>query len=146
MYGDICGPITPFTLGGSTHFLLLIDDYPRLIRVSMLKRKLEAFLAFKKCKEHAEKEKETKLKCFRTDHGGEFMSKESVKFCDEHGINRQLIVPYSPNKNGVVERKNRIFMSMARSMMKEKELPLDLWGEAINPGVHNLNRSPTRSL
>ena len=41
------------------------------------------------------------------------MSKECVKFCDEHGIKRQLIVPYSPNKNGVVERKNRIFMSMA---------------------------------
>ena len=96
VYGDICGPITPSTLGGSRYFFLLIDDYSRLIWVSMLKNKSEAFQVFKNFKELEEKEKETKIKCFRTDRGGEFMSEEFVNFCDEHGIKRQLTTPYSP--------------------------------------------------
>ena len=50
VYGDIRGPITPSTLGGSRYFLLLIDDYSRLIWVSMLKKKSEAFQASRSSK------------------------------------------------------------------------------------------------
>ena len=37
-----------------------------------------------------------KLKCLRTDNGGEYTSAEFKKFCEILGIKRELTVPYSP--------------------------------------------------
>jgi transposase InsO family protein len=48
-----------------------------------------------------------------------------------HGIKRQFTTRYTPQQNGVAERKNRTIMNMARSMLKEKHLSNDFWGEAI---------------
>ena len=70
IYGDLCGPFAPETLGGSKYFLLLVDDCTRMLWVSLLKQKLEAFEAFKSFKAQAEREKELKLICLRTDNDG----------------------------------------------------------------------------
>ena len=143
---DICGPISPPTLGGNRYFLLLIDDFSRLIWVAMLHNKSDALEAFKKFKALAETEKGGKLKAVRTDRGGEFTSMEFSNFCISNGIKRDLTAPYSSQQNGVAERKNRTVMSMVRAMLKAKDLPRELWGEAISTTVYILNRSLTKSL
>ena len=74
VHGDICGPISPATLRGSKYFLLLVDDYSRLMWVAMIKNKSEAFQAFVKFKNLAKAEKGMKIGCLRTDQGGEFTS------------------------------------------------------------------------
>ena len=79
----------------------------------------------------------------RTDRGGEFTSQEFINFCDVNGIRRQLTTAYTPQQNGVTERKNRTIMNMVRSMISEKQLPKNFWPEAVNWTVHVLNRSPT---
>ena len=94
--------------------------------VFFLKEKSEAFHHLKIVRNLAESESGEKLKCFRTDRGGELNSKEFKIFCDENGIKRWLTAPYSPQQNGVVERKNRTIMSCVRSMLKEKNLLLEL--------------------
>ena len=66
--------------------------------------------------------------------------------CDKSGIKKQLTAPYTPQQNGVVERKNRIVMGLVRSMLKEKELPLELWGEAISTSLYVLNWSSTKGV
>ena len=108
--------------------------------MAFLKEKSDAF------KNLVESESEEKVKCFRTDRGGEFHSEEFKVYCEENGIKRQLTTPYSPQQNGVVERKNRTIMSCVRSMLKEKKLPLELCAEAVNTCVYVLNRSYTKSL
>ena len=67
---DICGPLTPITLGGSQYFLLIIDDFSRLTWVSMLQCKSDAFEAFTHFKSLAEIEKGVKVKTLRSDRGG----------------------------------------------------------------------------
>jgi transposase InsO family protein len=66
------------------------------------------------------------------------------KFCEEVGIEHQLTTPYTPQQNGVSERKNRSIMEMARCLLHEKKLPKKLWSEAANIAVFLLNRLPTR--
>ena len=146
VYIDICGPISPSTLGGSRYFLLIVDDFSRLMWVSMLKSKSDALTEFKRFKALAEAEQDTHIKCLRSDRGGEFTSEAFADFYIAHGIKRQLTAPYSPQQNGIVERKNRTILSLVRSMLKEKSLPRELWGEAVNTAVYLLNRSSTRSL
>ncbi|GJY42005.1 zinc finger, CCHC-type containing protein [Tanacetum coccineum] len=93
-----------------------------------------------------ETELRMKLRMLRTDRGGEFTSNEFTKYCKENGIARQLTAPYSPQQNGVVERRNRTVLSTTRSMIKAMKLPLTFWAEAVKHAIYILNRVPTRAL
>jgi hypothetical protein len=58
----------------------------------------------------------------------------------------QTTTRYTPQQNGVAERKNQTIMNMARSLLKEKCLSNTFWAEAVACSVYLLNRSPTTSL
>ncbi|KAI5323637.1 hypothetical protein L3X38_032709 [Prunus dulcis] len=87
-----------------------------------------------------------KVKCVRSDIGGEFTSSEFNKLCEDAGIQRQFSMAYTTQHNGVVERKNRTVVEMAKAMLHEKELPYYLWAEAVHTAVYILNRCPTKAL
>ncbi|CAL9021871.1 unnamed protein product [Prunus brigantina] len=76
-----------------------------------------------------------KVKCVRSDKGGEFTSSEFDRLCEEAGIQRQFSMAYTPQQNGVVERKNRTVVEMAKAMLHGKELPYYLWAEAVHTAV-----------
>ncbi|KAM1300483.1 hypothetical protein PS1_011811 [Malus domestica] len=61
-------------------------------------------------------------------------------------MERQLTVAYSPQQNGVAERRNRTICEMARSMMAEKNIPVIFWAEAVGTAVYLQNRCPTISV
>lgn len=82
----------------------------------------------------------------RTDRGGEFNSIEFGDFCKAQGIKRQLTAAYTPQQNGVAERKNRTIMNAVRSMLSERQVPKQFWSEAAKWSVHIQNRSPTAAL
>nr|GEV46704.1 retrovirus-related Pol polyprotein from transposon TNT 1-94 [Tanacetum cinerariifolium] len=132
IHTDLCGPITLPSHGKNLHFMLFIDDYSRKTWVYFLNEKSQAFEAFKKFKPIVEKEKGLKIKSMRSDRGGEFLSKEFKIFCEDNGIRRFLTAPYSPQQNGVVERKNRTILNMVRSMLKSKKMPKEFWDEAVD--------------
>jgi transposase InsO family protein len=76
--------------------MYIIDDYTRLTWVYFLKEKSEAFEKFKTYKFLIENETDLKIKCLRSDNGGEFTSKEFIQFCENHGIKRQFSSPRTP--------------------------------------------------
>jgi hypothetical protein len=53
---------------------------------------------------------------------------------------------YSPQQNGVVERRNQTVVGMARTLLKQRGIPAVFWGEAVVTNVYILNRSPTKAL
>ena len=146
IHADVCGPMRTESLSGSKYFLLFIDDFSRMSWVYFLKHKSEVFECFKKFKILVEKQTGKVVKVLRTDRGGEFTSNEFHVFCDEHGINKQLTAPYTPEQNGVAERKNRTVVEMARSMLKQKGMPDSFWAEGVAAAVHILNISPTKAV
>lgn len=86
------------------------------------------------------------IKCLRAYHGGEFTSNEFKEYCRENGIKRQLTTVYTPQQNGVAERKNRTVMNMVRCLLAEKDVPRNFWPEAVNWAFYVLNRCPTSSV
>lgn len=74
--------------------------------VYFLSKKAAALETLKKFKAFVEKETGDSICCLRTDRGGEFTSIEFDKFCSMNGVKRQLTAAYTPQQNGVVERKN----------------------------------------
>ena len=76
----------------------------------------------------------------RSDNGSEFKNYTLNEFLSEEGIRHQYSANYSPQQNGVAERKNRTLMDMARSMLEEFKSPLSFWAEAISTACHSSNR------
>lgn len=146
IHADLCGPITPISNGSKRYLISFIDDFTRKVWIYFLVEKSDAFNTFKHFKSLVEKETESCIKCLRTDRGGEFTSNEFNLFCKENGIKRQLTAAYTPQQNGVAERKNRTVMNMVRSLLAEKKIPKNFWPEAVNWAVHVLNRSPTLAV
>jgi len=62
----------------------------------------------------------------RFDNVGEYVSKELIDFCKDVVIKMELILPYYPQQNGIVERKNGTIMEVAKSMFHDQELPMFL--------------------
>ena len=74
--------------------------------LQLLMSKSEAAEAIKVFKARAEAESGKKLRVLRTDRSDEFTSVEFVAYCANQGVVRHHTAPYSPQQNGVVERRN----------------------------------------
>jgi transposase InsO family protein len=146
VHGDMCDPVTPATPGGRRYFLLLVDDLSRYMWVVILDGKGEAADAIRSAQAAAEAECGRKLRMLCSDNGGEFTTAEFASYCADEGVQRHYSAPYSPQQNGVVERRNHTVVGMARALLKQRGMPAVFWGEAVVTVVYILNRSPTKAL
>jgi transposase InsO family protein len=146
VHSDICEPITPHSNGGNRYFLTFTDDFSRKTWTYLLGDKASTLDEFKKFKILVEKESNCQIMCLRTDRGGEYTSNAFNEFCSNHGIKRQLTTAYTPQQNGVSERKNRTILNMVRSMLAGRSVPKRFWPEAVKWATYILNRSPTLSV
>ncbi|KAK1631219.1 hypothetical protein QYE76_005534 [Lolium multiflorum] len=142
---DLCEMNGELTKGGKRYFMTLIDDSTRYCYVYLLKSKDEALNYFKIFKAEAENQLDRKIKRLRSDRGGEYFSNEFDSFCAEHGIIHERTPPYSPQSNGVAERKNRTLTDLVNAMLDTSGLSKAWWGEAILTACHVLNRVPTKN-
>ncbi len=83
-----------------------------------------------------------KIQPFKCDNGGEFSSKQFKDFCSQKGILIQYSTPYTPQQNGLAERKNRTLVEKARTMLNSSKLDKVYCGDALLTATHLHNRSP----
>jgi transposase InsO family protein len=121
-------------LRGARYFVSFIDDFSRRCWVYPIRRKADVLAASKTFKARVELEYEKKIKCLRTDNGGEYTSDEFDNFCQYKGIERQHTTAYTPHQNGVAERMNRTLLERTRAMLKAAGLGKSFWAEqSIQP-------------
>jgi len=82
---------------------------------------------------------ETFIKCLRSDKGGEYYD---PKLFETIGIVHETTTPYTPQQNGMAERKNRILTDIVNSLLSNSGLSSGFWGEALLIACHILNRVP----
>ena len=146
IHSDVCGPISPPSVGGARYFITFTDDKSRKTSVYFLKKKSDAFEKFKEFKAKAENELGRHIKRFRTDGGGEYTSGEFDKHLKELGIAKETTISYSPQQNGVAERLNRTILDRARTMLIASGLGKEFWAEAVATSVYVTNMSPHASV
>ena len=86
MHLDVWGPAQVSSLGGSHYYVIFIDDSTRKTWVYFLKKKSDVFETSKKWKALVENEIEKKLKCLRSNNGGEYYSKSFENYYSDNGI------------------------------------------------------------
>jgi transposase InsO family protein len=88
-----------------------------------------------------EKQSRHQIQKLRTNNGGEYVNNNFTSYCTTQGIQMQHTVPYTPQQNGVAERKNYTLKEI-----QSKGLSLKYWAEAINCANYIVNRTPTKYL
>jgi hypothetical protein len=76
--------------------------------------------------------------------GRSITQKNLRNYCCDHGIKHQFTQAWTPQQNEILERKNKIIMDIARSMLFKNNAPKSLWSEAINTTNYLVNRLPTQ--
>lgn len=146
IHSDVCGPMQTVTPSGKRYVLTFIDDHSKFTVIYLIKEKSEVFGKFREFVELCRTMFNRKPKMIRSDRGGEYMSAEFTKFLDREGIRYQRTAPYSPQQNGVAERKNRTLIEMARCMILEAKLENKFWGEAVVMANYIQNRMPATDV
>ncbi|GKE10599.1 retrotransposon protein, putative, ty1-copia subclass [Tanacetum coccineum] len=107
---------------------------------------MEIFETFKVFKNEVENQLGKTIKALRSDRGGEYISQEFKDYLKPCGIVQQLTPPYTPQHNGVSERRNCTLLDMVRSMMNLTTLPLSFWDYSLESAARILNMVPTKKV
>lgn len=146
VHTDLCGPMKNESTSGSRYVMHIIDDYSRFTVTYLLKAKSEAAGNIKDYVRWVETLTGRKPRVVRSDGGGEFDNAELRRFYKEEGIKPQYTTAYSPQSNGVAERKNRSITEMATCMLIDANLEKRYWGEAVLTATYLQNRLPSRTI
>jgi transposase InsO family protein len=138
LHMDLFGPIAYISIGGSK-YCLVVDDYSRFTWVFFLQEKSQTQETLKGFLRWAQNEFGLRIKKIRSDNGTEFKNSQIEGFLEEEGIKHEFSSPYTPQQNGVVERKNRTLLDMARTMLDEYKTSNRFWAEAINTVCYSIN-------
>ena len=142
IHSDLCGPLSPASLGGSRYILTVLEDSTKFSIVTVLKTKDQASDSLKAAICLIETQSGMKVKTLRTDRGGEFCNAELDGFLAEKGIVHQRAAPYSPQSNGAAERLNRTLLEKVRAFLLHSGAPQYLWAEALQTANTVRNLSP----
>ena len=140
LHVDLFGPPSHASLGGKKYCLVIVDDYSRYTWVYFFKHKSETQQNFIDFAKEVQRQHKLPIMAIRSDNGSEFKNYTLNDFLSEEGIRHQYSAAYTPQQNGVAERKNRTLMDMARSMLAEYKSPYNFWAEAISTACHSANR------
>ncbi|GKC33258.1 zinc finger, CCHC-type containing protein [Tanacetum coccineum] len=114
IHSDLCDFHATPSLGNKKYVITFIDDASRFCYVYLLHAKDEALDKFRIYKTEVELQQNDLVKTLRTDRGGEYYD---PIFFQSVGIIHETTAPYTPQQNGVAERKNRALKEMVNSML-----------------------------
>ena len=140
LHVDLFGAIHDESLGGKKYCLVIVDDYSRYTWVFFFKLKSETQQCVIDFSNEVQRQNNKMIKAIRSDNGSEFKNYTLNEFLSEEGIRHQYSAPYTPQQNGVAERKNRTLLDMARTMLAEFNSPKSFWAEAVSTACHSSNR------
>ncbi|KAL0386160.1 UNVERIFIED_CONTAM: Copia protein [Sesamum radiatum] len=143
---DIWGPYKQSSLSGCHYVLTIVDDFSRVTWTYLMHHKSQTLQILSNFFPKIHTQFDTKVQAIRTDNGSEFLSLPCQELFQKHGILHQKTCFYTPQQNGVVERKHRHLLQVARALMFESYLPRHFWGESILTATHIINRLPSVTL
>nr|GEY23923.1 hypothetical protein [Tanacetum cinerariifolium] len=96
--------------------------------------------------DEVENQLEKTIKSLRSDCGGEYMSQEFLDHLKEYVIIAHRTPSYTPQHNGVSERRNQTLLDMVRFMMSQTTIPKSFWDYALESVTRILNMVSTKKV
>ena len=143
---DVWGPSSQTDVLGKRYFLVCTDDYSRYSWIFLLKEKTEVTPNIKNLCKLIKRQFGEDIKGIRTDNARDFLNTELKEFLESEGIKHETSCPYTPQQNGLVERKIRDTVDKSRTLLIQGNVPINLWGFAVMTAMHLINRLPSKVL
>ncbi|KZV21171.1 hypothetical protein F511_24735 [Dorcoceras hygrometricum] len=143
---DTWGPYRTPTHNGARYFLTIVDDFSRCTWVFLMHLKSDVLTVIKNFLTFVTTQFNTKVQTIRTDNALDFLNSECNNLFNSLGIIHQSSCPYTPQQNGLVERKHRHILNVARAVKFQASIPDIYWGECVLHAAYIINRTPTPLL
>ncbi|KAG7584280.1 Reverse transcriptase RNA-dependent DNA polymerase [Arabidopsis suecica] len=143
IHSDVWGPAPVTSVQGFRFYVVFIDNYSRFCWLYPLKLKSDVSEVFKSFQSLVENQFNQRIKIFQSDGGGEFVNRQLQNHFTACGIQHIMSCPYTPQQNGLAERKHRHLMELGMSMLFHSHLPQNLWVDAIFTANFLSNLLPT---
>ncbi|GKE42640.1 retrovirus-related pol polyprotein from transposon TNT 1-94 [Tanacetum coccineum] len=114
LHMDLCGPMRVESINGKKYILVIVDDYSQFTWVKFLRSKDEAPEIIIKCLKQIQVRMNATVRNVRTGNGTEFVNRTLRDYYENVGITHETSVARTPQRNGVVERRNRTLVEAAR--------------------------------
>ncbi|GJX63147.1 retrovirus-related pol polyprotein from transposon TNT 1-94 [Tanacetum coccineum] len=142
LHMDLCRPMLVESINKKRYILVIVDDYSRFIWVKFLRTKDEAPEIIIKFLKQAQVSLNATIRYLRTDNDTEFLNQTLRNYTEDVGITHNTSTVRTPQQNGVVERRNRMLVEAARTMLIFSKSSISLWVEAVTTACYTQNRSP----
>ncbi|KAJ9545160.1 hypothetical protein OSB04_024867 [Centaurea solstitialis] len=141
LHMDLCGPMRIQSISGKKYILVMVDEYSRYTWQEFLRMKSEAPELIIKFIKRIQVLLQLPVRKIRSDNGTEFKNATLDAYLTSVGISHNFSGAYTPQQNGVVERRNRTLVEAARTMLAYSGLPLTFWAEAVSTACFTQNRT-----
>ena len=111
-----------------------------------MKSRSELFSIFETFCAEIKNQFDVQVKVLRSDNAPEYFSDSFINFMSSQGILHQSSCAYTPQQNGVAERKNRHLIETARTLLLHHNVPLRFWADAVLAACYLINRMPSSVL
>ncbi|THH17351.1 hypothetical protein EUX98_g9147 [Antrodiella citrinella] len=146
VHSDLWGPASVQSPAGTRYIITFSDNHSAWVWAYYLRRKSDAFAAFKDWLALVENISGHRLKIFRSDNGGEFINANWIEFMKARGIHWETSSAKTPEQNGVAERLMYTIFDRVRTILINSGLPLFLWTEAVSYVIYTKNRHGSSRL
>lgn len=143
---DLWGLYSTSTFDGNKYFLTIVDDFSRMTWIFLLKHKYDVSMSIQLFLRFVKNQFAKTIKVIRTDNGTEFVNSVCETMFKEMGVIHQRSCPYTPQQNGVAERKHRHLLEVTRALRFQAKIPLKYWGHCVLAASHIINRLPSSVL
>ncbi|PLW18316.1 hypothetical protein PCASD_18518 [Puccinia coronata f. sp. avenae] len=128
---NLIGPFEIPTFDDGKYILTIRDLSTSYSEIKILKNKGETAKILMEQITKFETVTGKKVKCIRSDNGGEFESNVLAEFIKSKGIQAKRSLPYHHYQNGAIERFNRTIQDMGCAALTDSCLPKSFWGFAF---------------
>ncbi|CAD7065846.1 unnamed protein product, partial [Tilletia caries] len=127
---DVAGAVQG-SVSGNKYYVALTDDYLGLTLAKAIPAKhvvAQTLIGWINLLENC---LAAKVHVLRSDSGGEYTSNAFKAWLGGKGIVNQITPPYTPQHNGIAERKNRKIKEMVSAMMVDSGISMAYWDWAL---------------
>ena len=128
IHTNVWGPSRTKSTLGFRYFITFIDDYSCCTWLFLMKTRAELFSIFQKFHDEVRTQFNTSIRILRNDNTKEYLSGPFSSFMSLHRILHQSSYAYTPQQNGVAERKNHHLVETVRTLLLHHKVPQCFWG------------------